>query len=197
MKLHHRVCFPMTFDWPSFANDYCNKDCNHVFSCTCFFSDFPSLVPIKPTSRYVKAWPAKASSCFQVFSKAMTGNSSKWTPKWNIPSSELTYPLLKALLKIIFLFQRWDIWICYDMLVPRIIKANMISPFLKMHWSILFVWCPPKRSSQALSKDSKSSPIHGCGNNLEEFWCIKIYLHIDRLLVVYQTISHIESDYNL
>ena len=143
----------MTFDWPSFANDYCNKDCNHVFSCT--FLGFPGLVPIKPTSRYVKAWDtAKETSCFQVFSKAMTGNSSKWIPKWNMPCWELTYPLLKALLKIIFLFQRCDIWICYDMLVPRI-KANMTSPFWRCIDRFYLFGALQKRSRQALSKDSK------------------------------------------
>ena len=150
-----------------------NKDCNHVFSCK--FLGFPGLVPIKPTSRYVKAWDAaKETSCFQVFSKAMTGNSSKWIPKWNMPSWELTYPLLKALLKIIFLFQRCDIWICYDMLVPRI-KANMTSPFLKMHWSILFVWCPPKKGrGRYYQKTQNQVQSMDLRINLEEFWCIKI-----------------------
>ena len=41
-----------------------------------------------------------------------------------IPSRELTYPLLKALLKMIFLFPRWD------MLVPRRVFSS-IAPIKK------------------------------------------------------------------
>ena len=88
-----------------------------------------SLESKPPT--YTTNWPFRYNKQWSIIPYAQ--NNLCFT--CYIPSRELTYPLLKALLKMIFLFPRWD------MLVPWRVYSwclNHAFPFTLLHLQVTF-----------------------------------------------------------
>ena len=77
---------------------------------------------------------------------------------YEIPSRELTYPLLKAFWRWLFLFPRWDMLVSW-----KVFRYSRCTYHIdtQIHNDIHVIWCRPKCRSYVLQTSALSTP-HLC-----------------------------------